>query len=191
VKRKAKRKQNPQKNLERPRNERLWVFILFLFLIVSCSEGTAPVSVAPKGPGPSSQKKPEAAKTEDKKEPVKEESYSYNPAGKPDPFKPFLQLTSVQSRSAPLTPLQKYEFSQLKLVAVLLTPEGNIGLVEDATGKGFFVKRGTLIGRNDGKVAKIFDDRMLIEEVFLDALGQKKVNEVTLTLHKSEEGGEK
>ena len=191
MKRKAKRKQIPQKNLERPRNETVWVFVLFLFLIVSCSEGTVPVSVAPKAPSPSLQKKPEPAKPEERKEPAKEESYSYNPTGKPDPFKPFLQLSSVQSRSAPLTPLQKYEFSQLKLVAVLLTPEGNIGLVEDATGKGFFVKRGTLIGKNDGKVAKIFDDRMLIEEVFQDALGQKKVNEVTMTLHKSEEGGEK
>jgi type IV pilus assembly protein PilP len=191
VKRKAKRKQNPQKNLERPRSDMIWVSFLFLFLILSCSEGTAPVSVAPKGPSPSVQKKAEAAKTEDKKEPEKEESYTYNPSGKPDPFKSFLQFTSVQSRSVPLTPLQKYEFSQIKLVAILLTPEGNIGLVEDATGKGFFVTRGTLIGKNDGKVAKILDDRMLIEEVFLDALGQKKVNEVTLTLHKSEEGGEK
>ena len=154
-------------------------------------KGRLPSLSPRKGRRPSSKKKPEAAKTEDKKEPVKEEAYSYNPSGKPDPFKPFLQLTSVQSRSAPLTPLQKYEFSQLKLVAVLLTPEGNIGLVEDATGKGYFVKRGTLIGKNDGKVAKIFDDRMLIEEVFLDVLGQKKVNEVSLTLHKSEEGGEK
>ena len=70
-------------------------------------------------------------------------------------------------------------------------PEGNVGLVEDATGKGYFVKRGTLIGKNDGKVSKVLNDRLIIEEVFLDVLGQKKVNETSLTLHKSEEGGEK
>ena len=90
-----------------------------------------------------------------------------------------------------MTPLQKYETSQLKLVAVLFTPEGNIGLVEDATGKGYFVKKGTLVGKNDGKVTKILNDRVMVEEIFLDVWGQKKVNEIALLLQKAEEGGEK
>jgi hypothetical protein len=92
------------------------------------------------------------------------------------------------SRSVPLTPLQKFE-SEVKLVACLTW--GNIGLVEDATGKGYFLKKGTLIGKNDGKVAKILQDRVIVEEVFLDVLGQKKVNETSLSLQKVEEGGEK
>jgi len=165
-----------------------------LFLLVSCGDGNTPVSHPKKGMGPSvEKKKPEPVKTEEKKEAEKEEVYTYNPSGRPDPFKPFLQFTSLRevSRSVPLTPLQKFEISQLKLVAILSAPEGNIGLVEDATGKGYFIKKGTLIGKNDGKVSKILSDRVIVEEVFLDALGQKKVNEVTMTLHKSEEGGEK
>ena len=76
-------------------------------------------------------------------------------------------------------------------MAILSAPEGNIGLVEDATGKGYFLKKGTLIGKNDGKVAKILSDRVIVEEVFLDVLGQKKVNEMSLSLQKVEEGGEK
>jgi type IV pilus assembly protein PilP len=171
----------------------LSVSIVALFLLLGCSEGTAPVSLPKKASLPAADaKKTAAAKAEEKKEPEKEEVYSYSPAGKPDPFKPFLQLTPYREpRSAPLTPLQKYETSQLKLVAVLFTPEGNIGLVEDATGKGYFVKKGTLVGKNDGKVTKILNDRVIVEEIFLDVLGQKKVNEIALLLQKAEEGGEK
>ncbi|MBM4347472.1 MAG: pilus assembly protein PilP, partial [Deltaproteobacteria bacterium] len=93
-------------------------------------------------------------------------------------------------RTAPLTPLQKYDISQLKLVAILSTPEGNIALVEDSTGRGYFVKRGTEIGKNDGKVTKILKDRIIIEELYSDVWGQTKKNEVYLLLHKIEEGGE-
>ena len=171
----------------------LSVSIVALFLLLGCGEGTAPVSLPKKASLPAAEaKKTATAKSEEKKEPEKEEAYSYNPTGKPDPFKPFLQLTPYREpRSAPLTPLQKYETSQLKLVAVLFTPEGNIGLVEDATGKGYFVKKGTLVGKNDGKVTKILNDRVMVEEVFLDVWGQKKVNEIALLLQKAEEGGEK
>jgi type IV pilus assembly protein PilP len=72
-----------------------------------------------------------------------------------------------------MTPLQKFEISQLKLVAIISLPEGNIALVEDGTGKGYFVKKGTLIGKNDGKVTKILKDKVLIEEVYQDVLGQE------------------
>jgi type IV pilus assembly protein PilP len=177
----------------RLKNRFLWISLLFLFLIVSCGEERPALSVAKKGPRPGLEKtKSESVKTDGTKEPGKEEEYAYNPTGKPDPFKPFLQLTPMrQSRSIPLTPLQKYDLAQLKLVAILSTPQGNVGLVEDATGKGYFVKRGTLIGKNDGKVSKVLTDRVIVEEVFLDVLGQKKVNETSLALNKVEEGGEK
>jgi Tfp pilus assembly protein PilP len=186
-----KGKKNPS---QRPNSRLFWLSIAGLFLLVGCGDGNAPVSDLKKGLRASiEKKKPEPAKTEEKKEAEKEEVYTYNSSGNPDPFKPFLQLTPVReaSRSVPLTPLQKFEISQLKLVAILSAPEGNIGLVEDATGKGYFIKKGTLIGKNDGKVAKILSDRVIVEEVFLDVLGKKKVNEMSLSLQKVEEGGEK
>lgn len=182
-----------KRDFPRIESKLLSVSMVAFFLLLSCGEGTAPVSIPKKGGLPAADaKKAATAKAEDKKEAEKEEAYSYSSSGKPDPFKPFLQLTPFREpRSAPLTPLQKYETSQLKLVAVLFTPEGNTGLVEDATGKGYFVKKGTLVGKNDGKVTKILNDRVMIEEVFLDVLGQKKVNEIALLLQKAEEGGEK
>jgi type IV pilus assembly protein PilP len=168
--------------------------IAFLFLIGGCGGSTPPSSLPSKTKSPSVEKKEEPTKVVEEKEAEKKEEaeYSYNPAGKPDPFKPFIQLTPVRgaSRSTPLTPLQKYEISQLKLVAIISTPEGNIAVVEDATGKGYFLKKGTWIGKNEGKVSKILKDKVIIEEVYQDIFGQTKTNEISLFLQKIEEGGE-
>ncbi len=165
---------------------------MFFFIITSCGGGP------PSAPPPKVERKVEVKKAEsreiEKKEAEKkvEPEYQYNPAGKPDPFKPFIELTPVREkvRTTPLTPLQKYDLSQLKLVAIVSTPEGNVALVEDSTGKGYFIKKGTEIGKNEGKVTKILKDRIIIEELYEDVFGKIKKSEVPLFLHKIEEGGE-
>jgi Tfp pilus assembly protein PilP len=162
--------------------------------IAGCGGGgpTAPLSSKPRAvtgdkraPGPASTE----AKNEAEK---KEEEYSYDASGKADPFKPFIQLTPVKeaSRNIPLTPLQRYEVSQLRLVAILSTPEGNVALVEDSSGKGFFLKKGTYVGKNDGRVTKILKDKVFVEEVYPDVFGHPKQSEVALNLYQTEEGGE-
>jgi type IV pilus assembly protein PilP len=159
-----------------------------------CGGGTPPASPPLKTKSPAvEKKKQEPTKVAEKKEEKKEEvEYSYNPAGKSDPFRPFIQLASVRSGSrAVLTPLQKFDISQLKLVAIITAPGGNIALVEDVTGKGYFLKKGTWIGKNDGKVTKILKDKVIIEEVYQDIFGQTKTNEISMFLQKElEEGGE-
>jgi type IV pilus assembly protein PilP len=165
-----------------------------LFFVTSCGRESVPPP-PPKGGVPKVvAKKVEPVKVADQKEPEKkeEQEYQYNPAGKPDPFKPFIELTPVREkvRTTPLTPLQKYDISQLKLVAIISSPEGNVALVEDTAGRGYFIKRGTEIGKNEGKVTKILKDRVIIEELYLDVSGQAKKSEVPLFLHKMEEGGE-
>ena len=171
-----------------------WVIFGLLFFVTSCGGESVPPP-PPKGGVPKIvAKKVEPVKVADQKEPEKkeEQEYQYNPAGKPDPFKPFIELTPVREkvRTTPLTPLQKYDISQLKLVAIISSPEGNVALVEDTAGRGYFIKRGTEIGKNEGKVTKILKDRVIIEELYLDVSGQAKKSEVPLFLHKMEEGGE-
>jgi type IV pilus assembly protein PilP len=185
-----------QKHGKNKLNHRWMTFpIAFLFFIGGCGGGTPPSSLPPEKAKSSAveKRKEDVAKMAEKKEPEKKEEteFSYNPTGKPDPFKPFIQLTPVRegSRNVPLTPLQKFEISQLKLVAIISLPGENIALVEDATGKGYFVKKGTLIGKNDGKVKKILKDTVIIEEIYQDVFGQTKTSEISLSLHKAE-GGE-
>lgn len=170
--------------------------VAFLFLVAGCGEGTAPLSppVAPKAASVE-KKKAEPVQVSEKAErkefKKREEEFAYNSTGKMDPFKPFLQLTREKRSKDRLSPLQEYELSQLRLVAIITIPEGNIALVEDSLGKGYFLRKGTVIGKNDGKVKQILKDTVTVEEVFEDVFGQKKVNEVFLFLHRSEkEGGE-
>jgi len=171
------------------------VSIISLLLMAGCGQNTPPTSISSKPKSPSVGNKREgpmkvAENTGQEKK--GEEEYSYNPAGKPDPFKPFIQLTSARggSRTAPMTPLQKYDISQLKLVAIISSPEGSIALVEDVSGKGYFLKKGTWVGKNDGKVTKVLKDKVIVEEVYQDIFGQTKTNEISILLHKAEEGGE-
>ena len=168
--------------------------IAFLFFVAGCGGSSPPSSLPTKGKSPVVvKKKVEPMKPAEKKELEKKQEmeYTYNPVGKPDPFKPFIQITPAKeySRSVPLTPLQKYETSQLKLVAIITTPEGNVALVEDSAGKGYFLRKGTGIGKNDGKVKIILKDKVIIEEVDEGILGQKKINEISLFLYRVEEGG--
>ena len=176
----------------------LAVSVVFLFLGSGCGGGTTPPPAAPKAKRPVAEGKKaqpvQVAEKVEKKEVAKKEEpeFSYNPAGKGDPFRPFIQLTPEKApKSAFLTPLQKYDISQLRLVAIITLPEGSVGLVEDQQGRGYFLKRGTVIGRHDGKVKAIHKDRVIIEEAYSDVLGQGKVNEISLFLHRpAEEGGE-
>ena len=168
--------------------------IIFLFLIGGCGGGgTPPPSLPAKAKPVAVEKNKEGlARAAEKKEPEKKEEaeYSYNPTGKPDPFSPFIQLASREGLRKALTPLQKFDISQLKLVAIISTSQGNVALVEDATGKGYVLKKGTWIGKNDGKVTKILKDKVIVEEVYQDIFGQTKTSEISLSLHKIEEGGE-
>ncbi len=181
---------------ELKRSKIIFLSIAFLFLLTVCGGGAPPPSPPIKGKAPLAEKKkvepPQIVEKVEQKEPEKKlEEFVYNPVGKPDPFKTFLQLTDKGTvRRAHLTPLQKYEISQLKLVAIITSPQGNIALVEDSQGKGYFLKKGTVVGSNDGKVKQILKDRVIIEEVYQDIFGQTKANEVSLFLHPTEEGGE-
>ena len=196
MKRERFRREKAMSFQELKRSKIIFLSMAFLFLLTVCGGGAPPPSPPVKGKAPSAEKKkvepPQIVEKVEQKEPEKKpEEFVYNPVGKPDPFKPFLQLTDKGTvRRAHLTPLQKYEISQLKLAAIIISPQGNVALVEDSQGKGYFLKKGTVVGSNDGKVTQILKDRVIVEEVYQDIFGQTKANEISLFLHPAEEGGE-
>ena len=114
-----------------------------------------------------------------------EHDYVYDPTGKRDPFQPFIATQTPVTPSGeeiPVTPLQQYDLSQLKLVAILVgTGEGK-AMVEDAEGKGYIVEKGIYVGRNFGKVKAVMKDRVVIEERYKDYMGQVKTKEIVLQL---------
>jgi type IV pilus assembly protein PilP len=170
----------------------LLIASISVFLILGCEGGSKPSKVtvvkrAPRQKPPP--KKEEVKVVEEKKEPP----YTYNPVGKRDPFKPFIALGPRKTvrKKAPLTPLQRYDVSELKLVGILKGPGGYRALVEDAGGKGFVIGKGTLIGPGDGRVKEIHENRVIIEETYRDIFGQTKRREISMPLRKPEEGGVK
>ena len=120
----------------------------------------------------------------------------YNPEGKLDPFaslykeKPVAIQTGQQiplEPKRPLTPLEKVDLSQLKLVAIIRAESGNVALVEEASGKGYVIKKGTYIGTRSGKVGKILPDRIIVEEESEDFSGKVSVREIEVKLNPSGE----
>lgn len=74
-----------------------------------------------------------------------------------------------------LTPLEKLDLSQLKLVGIVRTPNGNKAMVEEASGKGYIIDKGTYIGIHSGQVVEIQKDRIVVEEKDKDQAGKVTV----------------
>lgn len=118
---------------------------------------------------------------------IEESKYVYDPTDKRDPFQPFIATQTPfrppGAEEIPITPLQQYDLSQLKLVAILVGTEEGRAMVEDSEGKGYIVEKGVYVGRNFGKVKAVLKDRVIIEERFKDYMGQVKTKEIVLELH--------
>jgi type IV pilus assembly protein PilP len=115
---------------------------------------------------------------------------TYDPAGKTDPFEPLFKEKPVsvkkreRKKRIPRTPLERIDLSQLKLVAIVLSSSGNMALVEEASGKGYVIKKGTYVGTNAGKVVKINKEKVIVEEEFEDVFGNVKIRERDIKLPK-------
>jgi type IV pilus assembly protein PilP len=115
----------------------------------------------------------------------------YNPQGKLDPFEPLFKdepelapSKSKRKKRIPRTPLEKIDLGQLKLVGVILASSGNRALVQEASGKGYIIKKGTYIGVNSGKVTEIKNDRVIVEEEIEDVVGKPIIRNKELVLPK-------
>lgn len=122
----------------------------------------------------------------------KEEKEKYDSQGKIDPFNPLIQEKTEENRpvivdEGPkriLTPLEKIDLNQMRLVAVIIMEKRRIAMVEEASGKGYEVGIGTYIGKNQGKVSEIKDSSIVINERVKDYKGRLKEHVQEIKLHK-------
>jgi type IV pilus assembly protein PilP len=140
---------------------------------------TPPPADAPP-PAPGDEAKPAG-------EDVSEIAYAYSPIGKRDPFRSLFDQLQKEEQNQQLTELQKFEIDQLKLVAIVSRIATPYAMVEDPTGKGHTLTRGTLIGKNWGRVAQIKPDCVVIKEEYRDYTGRKVTNTQDRCLPKPEE----
>jgi type IV pilus assembly protein PilP len=116
-------------------------------------------------------------------EPLQPSNPNVSTAGRRDPFRPFTLNTRTPNRPREtLSPLERYELGQLRLVGVVWHVKEPSAMIEDSAGLGYVVKVGTPIGPNSGKVTAIKPDQIIVEETYVDLFGAKKRREINLKL---------
>lgn len=124
------------------------------------------------------------------------EEYTYQPAGKRDPFRPHVSVISpevtkasapVEKTRKPLTPLEELDVIEWKLVAIVQTEGRPVAMVEDPQGRGYLVEEGTPIGKWGGKVDEILPSKVKVIESYASGPGQPQVQEIFLQLRTGEE----
>lgn len=132
--------------------------------------------------------------------PLFKSNLRYDTKGRVDPFIPLL-AEKPAAPAAPaagekpegpkriLTPLEKMDLSQIKLVAVIQAGNRTLAMVEEASGKGYEVRLGTYMGRNGGQVTAIHPDSLTVTESYTDYQGKQRERTQEIKFHKNE-GGE-
>ncbi len=112
--------------------------------------------------------------------------YAYSPVGKRDPFRSILDDVAESRPDQDLRPdcgpLCKWELDQLRLVAVVSGMSNPLGMVEDPGGKGYIVRRGTFMGKRNGKVTQIRAGEVVVTEIYKDNMGKPHPNLVVIKL---------
>jgi type IV pilus assembly protein PilP len=154
-----------------------------LAVLTGGSEKAGEGGAAAANPAPSTPP-PEAAKQEEEPGDL---AYAYSPIGKRDPFRSLFDQLRREEQNQQLTELQTFEVDQLKLVAIVSRIATPYAMVEDPNGKGHTLTRGTLIGKNWGRVSEINPEAVVIKEEYRDYTGRKVTNKITLNLPKPDE----
>lgn len=95
-----------------------------------------------------------------------EPTFTYNPVGLRDPFAPLVQKIR-QSYVKPkrnLGPLEKFQLSQFRLMAMMIVKGTPRAMVKAPDGKSYTVKIGDPIGPNGGVVTRIETKTVELDE---------------------------
>jgi type IV pilus assembly protein PilP len=113
-------------------------------------------------------------------------TYSYNPLSKPDPFRPFIDEVLVTKKKeekkdmSSIFPLQRAEADKFRVVGIAGDYQRRVAIVEDAAKKFYPIFIGTHIGIHNGKVTEILPDRVIVAEY-----EKEKVKRIILKLRKN------
>jgi len=165
------------------------IFIIAIFAFAAEVKNTspatphAPVNVAPAATLKQIKQPPPLA-------PTSVDTYSYNPLGKPDPFRPFVAVVTekdidvkkqiAKKAEASMFPLQRAETEKYRVVGIAGDKDHRVAIAEDASKKFYPLLVGTHIGLYNGKVIEIMADRVIVEEY-----ETKKAKRVILKLRKN------
>jgi type IV pilus assembly protein PilP len=97
------------------------------------------------------------------------EDFNYEVSGRRDPFLPYTspKAVSVDEEEEIVSPLQRFDLDQLKLVGIIWHTKKPKALFLDPAGKGYIVGKLDKIGRNRGYIAEIREGEVIVLERYV------------------------
>lgn len=127
-------------------------------------------------------------KVEEKK--VETETYTYNPAGRKDPFLSIIEATKkekeVEKKKKVTKPTEAFDVNDIKIIAIAWEKDRYYAMVRLPDGKYFTLREGMTIGLYGGKVIKIDPNTVVVREFIKDYKGEIKPRDTILKLRKEE-----
>lgn len=111
-------------------------------------------------------------------------------SNKKDPFKPFVAVKeeskklpeSIKRAQLNSLPIHSFDVSQFKLIGIITGGRENQAMVTDPGGKGYVLKVGMFIGKNNGRIVSINSSGVDVLEQFKDDNGRVRKENLKLTL---------
>jgi Tfp pilus assembly protein PilP len=158
--------------------------------LVGCGED--PDLIQPDSP--SGRKEVAQAKDTKPVEPTPQpEVFNYDAAGRRNPFKSLVVVNikpdvvkEIKRNEASLTPLEKYETKEFKLVGVVGGRGEDYAMVESPDGKTYNFKAGTRIGKKEGIVQKITDVGVVVKELIHYESGKTEEIETVIPFNRGQ-----
>lgn len=118
---------------------------------------------------------------------VVDREYTYDPTDKRDPFRSFIFMADTDDRDS-RGPLEQFDLAQLSVVAVVWGTERPRAVVADPSGRGYIVREGTYMGKNEGRIMEIVDNALVVKESYVDYFGDTTTKDVTMRVRVEKEG---
>jgi type IV pilus assembly protein PilP len=149
---------------------------------LGCSGETSQPAERPKAPAPMA---PSATQGE-AGDGAQTAEYQYDPTNKRDPFRSFAK--TIESSDGTETPLERFDLTQLTVMAIVWGVDPPRALLRDPAGKGYIVVEGTVVGKNKGRIIAIEDNLVRVKETYVDALGRAATKSVEMRLRETQGG---
>ena len=124
------------------------------------------------------------------------EDYRYNVQDRRDPLEPLVKevkIADAKPKCAPgnsperaPSPLERFDFSALKLVGIVWGELGRKALIKAPDGKSYFATVDTYMGKYCGKVIAVQNDQLVIEELYVDAEGKEVPKTLNIPLRRKD-----
>ena len=121
--------------------------------------------------------------------------FTYDPIGRREPFQTLIaeeipdveDVIVIPNLEVVETPLQKFPIDQLQITGIILGGLGDYARIIAPDGKSYTINIGTLMGNQEGKVASITENAVIVKETIRYESGKVEEVETPLYLNPIEE----